>query len=122
VRMQWMMLQQEIAEDFVIATGMQFSVRQFIEMAASSLSMEVEWKGAGLDEVGYCDGRPVIRIDPRYFRPTEVDSLLGDALKAREKLGWVPEISLGEMIAEMAASDLAEARKQLILENNGYEI
>ncbi|MDO9318897.1 MAG: GDP-mannose 4,6-dehydratase [Gammaproteobacteria bacterium] len=122
VRMQWMMLQQERAEDFVIATGVQYSVRQFIEKAASVLGMEIEWKGVGLNEIGCWNDHPIIRIDPRYFRPTEVESLLGDPSKAKEKLGWVPEITLDQMISEMTATDLAESRKQALLRSNGYSV
>ncbi|OFE11747.1 GDP-mannose 4,6-dehydratase [Pseudohongiella acticola] len=122
VRMQWMMLQQEQAEDFVIATGVQYSVRQFIEKTAVALGMDISWQGSGLDEVGYWNGNAIIRIDPRYFRPTEVESLVGDASRAEGKLGWVPEISLDEMIAEMAAHDLAEAKKQALLRTNGYSV
>jgi len=143
VRMQWIMLQQDQPEDFVIATGMQYSVRQFIEKTASALGMQLRWEGEGINEVGYWTNRPdsplrvqhgnlgamdrhglqsrddekvpVIKIDPRYFRPTEVATLLGDATKAKEKLGWVPEITLDEMIAEMVAVDLADAKKQAYL-------
>ncbi|MEQ8407145.1 MAG: GDP-mannose 4,6-dehydratase [Gammaproteobacteria bacterium] len=122
VRMQWMMLQQEQAEDFVIATGVQYSVRQFIESTASVLGMKIDWEGEGIDEIGYLNGKVAIKIDPRYFRPTEVQSLLGDARKAKEKLGWVPEITLDEMISEMALHDLAEARKQALLQTNGYTV
>lgn len=122
VRMQWMMLQQEQAEDFVIATGVQYSVRQFIESTASVLGMKIDWEGEGIDEIGYLNGKAAIKIDPRYFRPTEVQSLLGDARKAKEKLGWVPEITLDEMISEMALHDLAEARKQALLQTNGYTV
>lgn len=122
VRMQWMMLQQEKPEDYVIATGQQYSVRQFIEKTAKVLGMQIQWMGSGLDEVGYCNGRAIIKIDPRYFRPTEVDSLMGDASKAKVKLGWVPEISVDSMIAEMANADLAEAKKQALLRTNGYAV
>ena len=93
VRMQWMMLQQEQAQDYVIATGQQFSVRQFIEWTAAELGMDLRWQGQGTDEVGLWNGRPVVRVDPRYFRPAEVETLLGDATKARQELGWVPEIN-----------------------------
>ena len=133
VRMQWMMLQQNQPEDFVIATGIQYSVRQFIEKTASALGMQLRWEGEGINEVGYWTNRycvrsaaiqevPVIKIDPRYFRPTEVASLLGDPTKAKEKLGWVPEITLYEMIAEMAAIDLAEAKKNALLKQHGYNV
>ena len=115
VRMQWLMLQQKQPEDFVIATGMQYSVRQFIEKTAAALGMQLRWEGQGVNEIGYCDNKPIIRIDPRYFRPTEVETLLGDPSKAKEKLGWVPEITLDQMIAEMVAGDLAQAKQHAIL-------
>lgn len=122
VRMQWMMLQQEFAEDFVIATGIQYSVRQFIEKAAAAMDMIIVWQGAGVDEIGVWNGKPIIKIDPRYFRPTEVETLLGDSSLAREKLGWVPEISIDQMIKEMGEADLLEAKKQALLRNNGYRV
>ena len=122
VRMQWMMLQQDQAEDFVIATGVQYSVRQFIEKTAAALGMQLRWEGQGVDEVGYWNDKPIIKIDPRYFRPTEVETLLGDPSKAKEKLGWVPEITLDEMVAEMVATDLADAKKQALLKQHGYQI
>lgn len=122
VRMQWLMLQQEKPEDFVIATGVQYSVRQFVEKAAAALGMPLRWQGEGVNEVGYWDDKPIIRIDPRYFRPTEVETLLGDPRKAKEKLGWVPEITLDEMVAEMVASDLADARKHALLKKHGHQV
>jgi GDPmannose 4,6-dehydratase len=122
VRMQWLMLQQDKPEDFVIATGVQYSVRQFIEKTAAALGMQIRWQGAGVDEVGYWNKQAVIKIDPRYFRPTEVETLLGDPGKAKQKLGWVPEITLDEMITEMAATDLAEAKKDALLKKNGYHV
>ena len=122
VRMQWLMLQQDKPEDFVIATGVQYSVRQFIEKAAAVLGMPIRWEGEGVNEVGYWNAQAVIRIDPRYFRPTEVETLLGDPTKAKEKLGWVPVITLDEMVQEMVAADLAEARKQALLKQHGYDI
>ncbi len=135
VRMQWLMLQQEQAEDFVIATGVQYSVRQFIEWTASELGMKITWQGSGVDEVGYTvipsegnipsltrDPSPIIRIDPRYFRPTEVETLLGDPTKAKQKLGWVPEITAQEMCAEMVAYDLADAKKHALLTHHGYNV
>ena len=136
VRMQWMMLQQDHADDFVIATGKQYSVRQFIEWTATELGMKIRWEGEGVNEIGYAkilviasearqsmSSSPesaVIRIDPRYFRPTEVETLLGDPTKAKQKLGWVPEISLDEMVREMVATDLAEAKKYALLKRHGY--
>ncbi len=122
VRMQWLMLQQDKAEDFVIATGVQYSVRQFIEKTAAALGMLIRWEGDGVNEVGYWDQKAVIRIDPRYFRPTEVETLLGDPTKARERLGWVPEITLDEMVSEMVTVDLAEAKKNALLKSNGYNV
>jgi GDPmannose 4,6-dehydratase len=137
VRMQWLMLQQEKPDDFVIATGIQYSVRQFIEMAAQQLGFTVAWQGQGLDEVGVveqitCDnfaercpairsGMVFMRIDPHYFRPTEVETLLGDPTKAREKLGWSPEITLKEMVAEMVESDLLNARRSVMLKTAGLQ-
>jgi GDPmannose 4,6-dehydratase len=121
VRMQWMMLQQEQAEDFVIATGVQYSVRQFIEWTAAELGMSLTWKGTGVDEVGYHDHKPVIRIDPRYFRPTEVETLLGDPSKAKQKLGWVPEMTAQEMCKEMVTADLEGAKKLALLKKHGYQ-
>lgn len=132
VRMQWMMLQQETPEDFVIATGVQYSVRQFITWSAAELGITLEFTGAGTDEVATVvaidgDKAPalkvgdvIMRIDPRYFRPAEVETLLGDPSKAKEKLGWVPEITVQQMCAEMAAHDLEDARRQALLKKHGY--
>jgi GDPmannose 4,6-dehydratase len=134
VRMQWMMLQQEVPEDFVIATGLQYSVREFIQWAANDLGITLEFSGAGVDEVATVAsitsdmapalkvGDVVMRIDPRYFRPAEVDTLLGSAEKAKEKLGWVPEISAREMCAEMVAEDHRAARRHALLKEHGLEI
>lgn len=134
VRVQWLMLQQEQAEDFVIATGVQYSVRQFIEKAATSLGMQIRWEGAGVNEAGYWVNRqpdasknlsslqPIIKIDPRYFRPTEVETLLGDPAKAKQKLGWLPEITLDQMISEMVAHDLAQAKQHALLRKHGYQV
>jgi GDPmannose 4,6-dehydratase len=136
VRMQWMMLQQDKAEDFVIATGKQYSVRQFIEWTATELGMQIRWEGEGVNEIGYAkipviasEARQstspevaIIRIDPRYFRPTEVETLLGDPTKAKQKLGWVPEITAQDMCAEMVAHDLAQAKQHALLKANGYSV
>jgi GDPmannose 4,6-dehydratase len=122
VRMQWLMLQQEVADDFVIATGLQYSVRQFIEWAANELGMHIEWKGKGVDEVGMVNGKAIVRIDPRYFRPTEVETLLGDPSKAKNKLGWIPEITAQEMCKEMVAADLIEAKRLSLLKKHGYSV
>jgi GDPmannose 4,6-dehydratase len=116
------MLQQDQPEDFVIATGVQYSVRQFIEKTATALSMQMRWEGTGVNEVGYWNDQAGIKIDPRYFRPTEVETLLGDSTKAKQKLGWVPEITLDQMIKEMAAADLAEAKKHALLKKHGFNI
>ena len=122
VRMQWMMLQQEKPEDFVIATGLQYSVRQFINWTAEALGMKLRWEGEGIDEIAYWNAKPVVRIDHRYFRPTEVETLLGDPSKAKEKLGWVPVITAQEMCAEMVAADLAQAKQHALLKANGYNV
>jgi len=128
VRMQWLMLQQDKPDDFVIATGVQYSVRQFIEWTASALGMQLRWEGTGVNEVGYAAipgalrEAPIVRIDPRYFRPTEVETLLGNPTKAKQKLGWVPEITAQEMCAEMVANDLAEAKKHALLKKHGYDV
>ena len=122
VRMQWLMLQQQEAEDFVIATGVQYSVRQFIEWAATELGMHIEWEGKGVDEVGMVNGKAIVRIDPRYFRPTEVETLLGDPSKAKNKLGWVPEITAQTMCQEMVTADLLEAKRLSLLKKHGYSV
>ena len=122
VRMQWLMLQQQEAEDFVIATGVQYSVRQFIEWAATELGMHIDWKGKGVDEVGMVNGKTIVRIDPRYFRPTEVETLLGDPSKAKNKLGWVPEITAQTMCQEMVTADLLEAKRLSLLKKHGYSV
>jgi GDPmannose 4,6-dehydratase len=114
VEMQWLMLQQEIPEDYVIAMGEQYSVREFIELAANELGMKIQWQGTGIAEQGInmATGNAIIHIDPRYYRPTEVESLLGEARKAREKLGWVPKISFKALVAEMVQADLALAERE----------
>lgn len=134
VRMQWMMLQQEQPEDFVIATGVQHSVRDFIRMAAAELGLALRFEGEEVDERGVVErvegdkapalkaGDVVVRVDPRYFRPAEVETLLGDPAKAKAKLGWVPEITVQEMCAEMVAEDLRDARRHALLKQHGYEI
>jgi len=124
VRAQWLMLQQGVPEDFVIATGKQYSVRDFVIAAGSLLGMNIEWQGEGVDEVGVdaATGRPLIRVDPRYFRPTEVDTLLGDPTKAREKLGWTAEVTFPELVAEMVASDLELAKRDALIAKEGYKI
>ncbi len=113
VQMMWLMLQQDRPEDYVIATGQQYSVRDFVAHAAEALDMQLTFEGSGLDEVARDEkGRVVVKVDPQYFRPAEVETLLGDASKARQQLGWEPETSFEELVREMAASDLAEARAQ----------
>ena len=115
VRMQWLMLQQEEADDFVIATGEQYSVREFVEIGCKKLGMSVTWQGAGVDEKGYdANGQCIVAVDPQYFRPTEVETLLGDASKAKQLLGWEPEITFDELVTEMVEYDLAEAKNQQI--------
>ena len=106
VEAQWSMLQQEKPDDFIIATGKQHSIREFVNMASKYIDMKIEWSGSGLNEVGSYDGRDIIKVDPRYFRPTEVENLLGDATKAKEKLNWVPKISFEQLVKEMMDSDL----------------
>jgi GDPmannose 4,6-dehydratase len=123
VEMQWLMLQQETPEDFVIASGEQHSVREFIELAGKELGFSIQWKGKGLDEKGLdaATGKEIVRIDPRYFRPSEVDTLLGDAGKAREKLGWKPRIRFDEMVSEMVAVDLKEAERDQMCQQEGFQ-
>jgi len=135
VRMQWMMLQQESADDFVIATGKQISVREFIRMSAKEAGIELEFSGTGVDEIATVSavtdstkapavklGDVIVKVDPRYFRPAEVETLLGDPAKAKAKLGWVPEITVEEMCAEMVASDLDEARRHALLKSHGHRV
>ena len=134
VRMQWMMLQQEQPEDFVIATGVQYSVRQFIQWSAQELGITLRFEGQGVDEVAIVDkiegdnalalwaGQAIVKIDPRYFRPTEVETLLGDPSKAKAKLGWTPEITVQQMCAEMVAADLQVAKQHALLKANGYSV
>jgi len=122
VEMQWLMLQQGVAEDFVIATGEQHSVRDFVNEAAKLLDMTIEWKGQGINEEGYWQGRCIIKVDARYFRPTEVETLLGDASKAREKLGWKPKIGFHELVAEMVQEDFKAAQRDQLIKAHGYSI
>lgn len=134
VRMQWLMLQQDQAEDFVIATGVQYSVRQFIEWSAAELGIELRFEGKGIDEVAVVTkvtgedapnlkpGDVIVRVDPRYFRPAEVETLLGDPTRAKTKLGWTPEISVQAMCAEMVAADLQEAQRHALLKRHGFNI
>ncbi len=135
VRMQWMMLQQDAPDDFVIATGKQISVREFVRMSAKEAGIELEFSGSGIDEIATVTvisdpskapalnvGDVIVRVDPRYFRPAEVETLLGDPTKAKEKLGWVPEITVEEMCAEMIASDLETARRHALLNAHGHPV
>lgn len=134
VRMQWMMLQQASAEDFVIATGKQISVREFVRMSAKEAGIELEFSGEGIDEIATVSavngsnapavnvGDVIVRVDPRYFRPAEVETLLGDPAKAKAKLGWVPEITVEEMCAEMVANDLQQAKQHALLKANGFDV
>jgi GDPmannose 4,6-dehydratase len=134
VRMQWLMLQQDKPEDFCIATGKQYSVRQFIEWSANELGITLKFNGVGLNEVGIVDsikgdhspalgiGDIIIRIDNRFFRPAEVETLLGDPTKAKEKLGWTPEITVQEMCKEMVNNDLQEAKKNILLRKNNFPV
>ena len=134
VRMQWMMLQQETPDDFCIATGVQYSVRKFIEWSALELGITIRFEGSGLDEVGVVDsiegtdapalkvGDVILRVDKRYFRPAEVETLLGSSQKAKDKLGWEPEITVQDMCSEMVKNDLKNAKKNILLKNNGYQV
>ncbi|MDH3386493.1 MAG: GDP-mannose 4,6-dehydratase [Gammaproteobacteria bacterium] len=123
VEMMWLMLQQEAAEDYVIATGIQHSVRDFIDATARQLEIEINWRGSGADEKGYdASGNCIVAIDPRYFRPTEVDSLLGDASKARQKLGWKPGINFEALVAEMVEEDIKVARRDELVKNSGFKV
>ncbi|MGH8260232.1 MAG: GDP-mannose 4,6-dehydratase [Steroidobacteraceae bacterium] len=124
VRAQWLMLQQQAPEDFVIATGEQHSVRDFVVRAACRLNMQIEWRGRGVDEYGVdtTTGRTIIKIDPHYFRPTEVDTLLGDATKARTRLGWTPEHDFDDLVDEMVREDLALANRDAAIAREGFKI
>lgn len=134
VRMQWMMLQQEQPQDFVIATGVQYSVRQFVEMSAKELGITLAFSGEGVNETatvsaiegnnapGLKIGDVIVTVDPRYFRPTEVETLLGDPTKAKQELGWIPEITLQEMVKEMFAYDLDQAKRHALLKKHGYDV
>ena len=136
VEMQWLMLQQDHPEDFVIATGVQYSVRDFVNAAAQELGMEIRWEGKGVDEKGYLlpspaggggaggegcgNGKCIVQVDPRYFRPTEVETLLGDPTKARKKLGWTPKITFHELVAEMVREDLKSAERDELVKKHGF--
>ena len=123
VKAQWLMLQQDVAEDFVIATGEQHSVREFVERAGSELGFDIKWQGSGVDEQGIDrkTGRTIVKVDPRYFRPTEVDTLLGDPSKARAKLGWRAETSFADLVREMTAADLEIAKRDALVAREGFK-
>lgn len=134
VRMQWMMLQQELAEDFVIATGKQISVREFVRLSAKEAGIELEFSGEGIDEIATVVatdeekapkvkvGDVIVKVNPRFFRPAEVETLLGDPSKAKAKLGWTPEITVEEMCAEMVASDIDKAKQHAVLKEHGFDV
>jgi GDPmannose 4,6-dehydratase len=131
--MQWLMLQQDHPEDYVIATGKQYSVRDFLDVAASELGIHIRWEGSRVDEKGYVDaiegdfapaltpGQLIVAVDPTYFRPTEVKTLLGDPRKARENLGWTPRIPFRELVKEMVQNDLDQARCHVLLQKSGFD-
>src|SRR6185369_6953958 len=120
---QWLMLQQERPDDFVIATGEQHSVREFVALAGEQLDMHIEWRGKGVDEQGVDTktGRTIVKVDARYFRPTEVETLLGDPSKAKAKLGWTPECSFQDLVREMVTSDLDIARRDAVIAREGFK-
>jgi GDPmannose 4,6-dehydratase len=121
VEMQWLMLQQEQPEDFVIATGVQYSVREFVDTAAREIGIVVTWKGEGVDEKGYDEsGKCIVSVDPRYFRPTEVETLLGDPTKAQQKLGWTPKITFNELVSEMMLEDMKAAERDELVKRHGF--
>jgi len=123
VEMQWLMLQQDAPDDFIIATGEQYSVRDFIDAAAHDLGINVRWEGAGVEEKGYDEkGKCIVAVDPRYFRPTEVETLLGDPGKAKTKLGWTPRITFKELVSEMVREDLKMAERDELVKNHGFKV
>jgi GDPmannose 4,6-dehydratase len=124
VKMQWLMLQQEAPDDFVIATGEQHSVREFVELAGKELGLAIRWEGKGADEKGIniANGKTIVAVDPTYFRPTEVETLLGDPTKAKEKLGWEPEITFEALVREMIHADLEEAKRDELLHRAGFQV
>ena len=122
IEMQWLMLQQEVPDDYVIATGVQYSVREFVDAAAKELGLSVRWEGSGVNEKGYdSQGKCIVAVDPRYFRPTEVETLLGDATKAHQKLGWKPKITFDQLVSEMAKADMIEAEFDLQVKKSGHK-
>jgi GDPmannose 4,6-dehydratase len=121
VEMQWLMLQQDVAEDFVIATGVQYSVREFVNAAAQEIGLTIKWSGEGVEEKGFnSNWKCIVAVDPRYFRPTEVETLLGDASKAKDKLGWVPKISFQDLVTEMMREDLKAAERDELVKRHGF--
>lgn len=121
VEAQWLILQQDNPEDFVIATGVQYSVRQFVDTAAKEIGIELTWRGQGVEEVGVDqNGRVIVKVDPRFFRPTEVETLLGDPTKAKQKLGWAPKTTFSELVAEMVCEDLKSAERDELVKKHGY--
>ena len=120
VEMQWLMLQQEKPEDYTISTGKQHTVREFVEVAAKELEIDIKWQGNGVNEKGMWNDKIIVSVDPRYFRPTEVETLLGDSRKAKEKLGWCPKITFNELVKEMACMDLKEAKRDHLCQTKGY--
>jgi GDPmannose 4,6-dehydratase len=132
VEMQWLMLQQEQPDDFVIATGVQYSVRQFVDAACDELGIRLRWEGKGLEEKGIVEsvqaskdsllkeGQVIVQVDPRYFRPTEVETLLGDPSKAKKELGWEPKITFSELVAEMVRADLTHAQRDSLVKSAGF--
>ena len=122
VEMQWLMLQQDTAEDFVIATGVQYNVRDFVNAAAKELNIPISWQGQGVNETGTdSNGNVIVKVDPRYFRPTEVETLLGDPTKAKQKLGWVPKITFQELVSEMVQADYKSAQRDELVKQHGYQ-
>lgn len=122
IEMQWLMLQQELPDDYVIATGIQYSVREFVDAAAKELGLSVFWEGSGVDEKGYdSQGKCIVAVDPRYFRPTEVETLLGDATKAHQKLGWKPKITFDQLVSEMTKADMIEAEFDMQVKKSGHK-
>ena len=120
VEMQWLMLQQEKPEDYTISTGKQHTVREFVEVAAKELEIDIKWQGNGVNEKGMWNDKIIVSVDPRYFRPTEVETLLGDSRKAKEKLGWCPKITFNELVKEMVCMDLKEAKRDHLCQTKGY--
>jgi len=121
VEMQWLMLQQDSPEDFAIATGEQYSVRDFVNAAAKELEMDINWIGTGVNEIGNWNGKEIIKVDERYFRPTEVETLLGDSTKAKNKLGWSPKITFNELVSEMVREDFNSAKRDQLIKDHGYD-